>query len=103
MEITGKITFAQAWSYGGNLMWVLAGFSVIALAVMLYLWLAQRSDIGELLVPHFHSLLQDLIARRCRNTFGIIHGFGYRIAGDTEFIGNVLQSYFLHFIILQFL
>ncbi len=42
MEITGKITFAQAWSYGGNLMWVLAGFSVIALAVMLYLWLAQR-------------------------------------------------------------
>lgn len=42
MEITGKITFEQAWAYGGHLMWVLAGFSVVALAVMLYLWLAQR-------------------------------------------------------------
>ena len=31
------ITFGQAWAYGGFLMWVLAGFSVAALAVMLYL------------------------------------------------------------------
>jgi len=35
------ITFGQAWNYGGPLMWVLAGFSVFALAVMLYLWVAQ--------------------------------------------------------------
>jgi hypothetical protein len=35
------ITFGQAWSYGGPLMWVLAGFSVFAFAVVLYLWLAQ--------------------------------------------------------------
>ena len=35
------ITFEQAWNYGGPLMWVLAGFSVFALAVVLYLWLAQ--------------------------------------------------------------
>jgi len=31
------ITFGQAWAYGGPLMWVLAGFSVVALAVILYL------------------------------------------------------------------
>ena len=35
------ITFEQAWNYGGPLMWVLAGFSVFALAVVLYLWIAQ--------------------------------------------------------------
>lgn len=31
------ITFGQAWAYGGPLMWVLAGFSVVAVAVSLYL------------------------------------------------------------------
>lgn len=35
------ITFGQAWAYGGPLMWVLAGISVFALAVALYLWIAQ--------------------------------------------------------------
>ncbi len=35
------ITFGQAWEYGGPLMWVLAGFSVFGLAVVLYLWIAQ--------------------------------------------------------------
>ncbi len=37
-----EITFEQAWTYGGFLMWVLAFFSVMALTVMLYLWLVQR-------------------------------------------------------------
>ncbi len=41
-DITHDITFGQAWRYGGPLMWVLAFFSVMALTVMLYLWLAQR-------------------------------------------------------------
>ena len=36
------ITFGQAWAYGGPLMWVLAFFSVAALAVMLSLAIAQR-------------------------------------------------------------
>jgi biopolymer transport protein ExbB/TolQ len=36
-----NITFGQAWQYGGPLMWVLAGFSVFAVAVVIYLWLAQ--------------------------------------------------------------
>ena len=36
------ITFLQAWTYGGPLMWVLAGLSVIALTLMLYLLLADR-------------------------------------------------------------
>ena len=31
------ITFGQAWAYGGFLMWVLAGLSVAALGVVLYL------------------------------------------------------------------
>lgn len=35
------ITFGQAWAYGGHLMWALAGISVFALAVVLYLWIAQ--------------------------------------------------------------
>ncbi len=36
------ITFEQAWNYGGPLMWVLAFFSVMALAVMVYLFFVQR-------------------------------------------------------------
>ena len=39
------ITFGQAWSYGGPLMWVLAFLSVLSLAVMFYLWYAQRQGI----------------------------------------------------------
>ena len=39
------ITFEQAWNYGGPLMWVLSLFSVMALAVTLYLWYAQRTGI----------------------------------------------------------
>ena len=39
------ITFGQAWNYGGPLMWVLAFFSVMALAVMFYLWYSQRPGI----------------------------------------------------------
>jgi len=35
------ITFGQAWAYGGPLMWVLAALSVAALAVTLYLLVAQ--------------------------------------------------------------
>lgn len=41
----GEITFGQAWNYGGPLMWVLAFFSVMALAVMFYLWYAHRRGI----------------------------------------------------------
>ena len=36
------ITFGQAWNYGGPLMWVLAALSVMALALVIYLWLSQR-------------------------------------------------------------
>ena len=41
----GEITFGQAWAYGGFLMWVLAGVSVAALAVILYLLVMQSSFI----------------------------------------------------------
>ena len=40
-----SITFGQAWSYGGPLMWVLSLFSIMALAVMFYLWYSQRRGI----------------------------------------------------------
>ena len=39
------ITFGQAWAYGGFLMWVLALLSVLALAVVIYLWYAHRPGI----------------------------------------------------------
>lgn len=41
MEDTG-ITLAQAWAYGGPLMWVLAGLSALALAAALYILVAHR-------------------------------------------------------------
>jgi hypothetical protein len=41
-----NITFGQAWNYGGPLMWVLAGFSVLSLAVMLYLLVAHSPFIS---------------------------------------------------------
>ncbi len=41
----GDITFEQAWNFGGPRMWVLAFFSVIGLAVVLYLWYSQRRGI----------------------------------------------------------
>ena len=37
-----SITLMQAWEYGGYLMWVLLGMSVIALALMVYLLVAHR-------------------------------------------------------------
>lgn len=40
-----EITFEQAWNYGGPLMWVLSFFSVMALAIMLYIWYSQRRGI----------------------------------------------------------
>ena len=39
------ITFGQAWAYGGFLMWVLALLSVLALALIIYLWYAHRPGI----------------------------------------------------------
>ena len=39
------ITFGQAWAYGGFLMWVLAAFSVAAVAIMIYLLVVQSASI----------------------------------------------------------
>ena len=57
MNITG-ITLAEAWRNGGPLMWVLAGLSVIALAVVLYLLLSQRRGA---LTPR--ALISDVFSR----------------------------------------
>jgi len=52
------ITLAAAWKSGGPLMWVLAGLSVIALAVILYLLLAHRRGA---LAPR--ALISDVFSR----------------------------------------
>ena len=57
MNIT-EITLAEVWRNGGPLMWVLAGLSVIALAVILYLLLAQRRG-----APAPHALISDVFSR----------------------------------------
>ena len=45
MTTENSITFIQAWNYGGPLMWVLAGLSVLALALILYLLVAHRRGV----------------------------------------------------------
>ena len=57
MNISG-ITLAEAWRNGGPLMWVLAGLSVVALAVVLYLLLAHRRGA---LTPR--ALISDVFSR----------------------------------------
>ena len=57
MNVTG-ITLADVWSKGGALMWVLAGLSVVAFAVVLYLLVAQRR---EVLTPR--TLVSDVFSR----------------------------------------
>ena len=80
MNIT-EITLAEVWRNGGPLMWVLAGLSVIALAVILYLLLAQRrgalapraliSDVFSRLQTGDHGEARRLCQRRpC--AFGVI-------------------------------
>lgn len=59
------ITFLQAWTYGGPLMWVLAGLSVIALALMLYLLIAHRR--GSLAPT---DLVSDVLNRFAAKDFG---------------------------------
>ena len=73
MNETG-ITLAQAWNYGGPLMWVLAGLSVIAGAIVLYLLFAQRrgalaprtlvSDVFSKLQAGDHGEARSLCDRR---------------------------------------
>ena len=58
------ITFGQAWNYGGPLMWVLAALSVFALAIALYLWIAQA---GWLFMP---SALKRIAAAKDREAEG---------------------------------
>ena len=56
--ITTGIKLSEIWRNGGPLMWVLAGLSVIALAVILYLLLAQRRGA---LAPR--ALVSDVFSR----------------------------------------
>ena len=59
------ITLKQAWVYGGPLMWVLAGLSVLALAKILVLLIAQRRGA---LAPR--SLVSDVFSRLQAKDYG---------------------------------
>ena len=59
------ITLKQAWVYGGPLMWVLAGLSVLALATILVLLIAQRRGA---LAPR--SLVSDVFSRLQAKDYG---------------------------------
>ena len=59
------ITFLQAWTYGGPLMWVLAGLSVIALTLMLYLLIVHRRGA---LAPT--ELVSDVMSRLAAKDLG---------------------------------
>ncbi len=52
------ITLAQAWQFGGPLMWVLAALSVLAFTVVLYILFAQRRDA---LMPR--TLMSDVFSK----------------------------------------
>ena len=59
------ITLKQAWVYGGPLMWVLAGLSVLALAKILVLLVAQRRGA---LAPR--TLVSDVFSRLQAKDYG---------------------------------
>ena len=59
------ITLRQAWQYGGPLMWVLAGLSVLALAKILVLLVAQRRGA---LAPR--ALVSDVFSRLPAKDYG---------------------------------
>ena len=59
------ITLRQAWEYGGPLMWVLAGLSVLALAKILVLLVAQRRGA---LAPR--ALVSDVFSRLQAKDYG---------------------------------
>ena len=59
------ITLRQAWQYGGPLMWVLAGLSVLALAKILVLLVAQRRGA---LAPR--ALVSDVFSRLQAKDYG---------------------------------
>ena len=63
-EVTG-ITLKQAWIYGGPLMWVLAGLSVIALATVFCLLVAHRRGA---LAPR--TLVSDVFSRLQAKDYG---------------------------------
>ena len=64
-QVEQGITFLQAWTYGGPLMWVLAGLSVVALALMLYLLVAHRRGA---LAPT--DMASDVLSRLAAKDYG---------------------------------
>ena len=54
------------------------------------------ADIGELLVAHLHSLLQDLLPRGVGQTVRVVDGLGDRVARHAQRVCNILDRNFLH-------
>ena len=52
--------------------------------------------VGKLLVAHLRGLLQDPGAGRLRQAVGIVDSLGNGIAGDPQFVRNILDSDFSH-------
>ena len=74
------ITFRQAWEYGGPLMWVLAGLSVIAFAVCVYLFFAHRR--GAL-----RDLLEDI--RRAKDPAAAGGRIADRMYASVEWLADI--------------
>ena len=74
------ITFRQAWEYGGSLMWVLAGLSVIAFAVCVYLFFAHRR--GAL-----RDLLEDI--RRAKDPAAAGGRIADRMYASVEWLADI--------------
>ena len=100
------ITLATAWKSGGPLMWVLAGLSVIALAVILYLLLAHRrgalapraliSDVFSRLQTGDYGEARRLCQRRPCAFSVIEHNHIYRIATKHEYFGYEIGGIKFH-------
>ena len=75
------ITFEQAWNYGGPLMWVLALFSVWALALMIYLWYSQRAGI----------VIPEAVSRICASTDPESEGgrVSHRLMSQVEWLADL--------------
>ena len=74
------VTFRQAWEYGGFLMWVLAGLSVIAFAVCVYLFVAHR-----------HGALRDLLEdiRRAKDPAAAGGRIADRMYASVEWLADI--------------
>ena len=59
-----------------------------------------RFDIGKLLVAHFYGFFKDFPAGGFREAAGVVDRLGYGVAGNAQFIRNILDGNSFHMILL---